>query len=233
MSIGPKQALYAEFAALAKALGSPHRLGLLEQVAQGECGVEALAARLGLSVANTSQHLQQMKRTGLVTTRRSGKSILYRLADDSILDLTSALSRVALRTISEVDAIRRAYFADRDALEPVSRDDLMHRMREGPVCVIDTRPADEYAAGHLTGAINIPLEDLQAHLGDLDPSVEIVAYCRGAWCVMSFEAVSLLRKHGFRARRLQDGYPEWRVAGLPTRAGQARPDGRSGPPLLP
>ncbi len=226
MSNGPKHALYAEFAALAKALGSPHRLGLLEQVAQGECGVEALAARAGLSVANTSQHLQQMKRTGLVTARRNGKSILYRLADDSILGLTAALSHVASRTMAEVDTIRREYFDDRDALEPVSRDDLMQRLRNGLVCVIDTRPADEFAAGHLTGAINIPPGEMEAHLEDLDPSIEIVAYCRGAWCVMSFEAVSTLRAHGFRARRLQDGYPEWRVAGLPTRstrAGQERP----------
>lgn len=227
MSNGPKQAIYAEFAALAKSLGSPHRLGLLEQVAQGECGVEALAARTGLSVANTSQHLQQMKRTGLVTARRNGKSILYRLSDDSILDLIAALSRVASRTMAEVDTIRREYFDDRDALEPVSRDDLLQRLRDGLVCVIDTRPADEFAAGHVSGAINISPEDLEAQLEDLDPAVEIIAYCRGAWCVMSFEAVATLRAHGFRARRLQDGYPEWRAAGLPTRspgAGQERPD---------
>lgn len=216
MSNGPKKALYAEFAALAKSLGSPNRLGLLEHLAQGECGVETLAGRVGLSVANTYHHLQQMKRTGLVKTRRDGKFILYRLADDSILDLTAALSRAACRTMAQVDSIRRAYFHDRDALQPVSRDELLQGLRDGLVNLIDTRPADEFATGHLTGAINIPLEELETRLEAPDPHIEIVAYCRGPWCVFSFEAVAILRSCGFRARRLDGGYPEWKAAGLPT-----------------
>ncbi|MET4735710.1 rhodanese-related sulfurtransferase/DNA-binding HxlR family transcriptional regulator [Thalassospira sp. MBR-102] len=214
MSIGPKQALYAEFASVARALGSPHRLEMLEHLAQGERGVEALADRVGLSIANASQHLQQLRRAGLVASRRKGKFVLYRLADDTVLGVIAALSGVAERNLAEVDRIRRAYFDDRDSMEPVSREELLHRTRDNLVTVLDVRPADEFEVGHIPGAINIPLSELEARLAELDPDHKIVAYCRGAWCVLSFEAVAALRARGFKVRRLEDGLPEWRAAGL-------------------
>jgi len=218
MSIAPKQALYGEFALVARALGSPHRLEMLEHLAQGERGVEALAERVGLTVANASQHLQHLRRAGLVMSRREGKFVLYRLADDSVLDLMAALSDVAESNLAEVDRIRRAYFDARDDMEPVSREELLARMRDGLVTVLDVRPADEFATGHLPGAVNVPLGELEQRLSDLDPEQEIVAYCRGPWCVLSFEAVAALRARGFKVRRLEDGWPEWRAAGLPREA---------------
>jgi ArsR family transcriptional regulator len=218
MSIGPKQALYAEFASVARALGSRHRLEMLEHLAQGERGVEALADRVGLSVANASQHLQQLRRAGLVASRRDGKFVLHRLADEAVLGLIAALSGIAERNLAEVDRIRRNYFDDRDSMEPVSRKQLLQRAHTDLVTVLDVRPPDEFAVGHLPGAINIPLSELEARLAELDPDHEIVAYCRGPWCVLSFEAVAALRARGFKIRRLEDGLPEWRAAGLPVEA---------------
>jgi ArsR family transcriptional regulator len=218
-SPNPKQALFAEFAALAKAIGHPHRLELLEQVAQGERNVETLAARVGLSVANASQHLQNMRRAGILTARRDGKYVLYGLADDAVLDLLSALRRIAERNVAEVERVVASYFRDRDNLEPVTRAELMRRLKAGTVTVLDVRPADEYALGHLPGALNLPLAKLKRHLRNLDRSREIVAYCRGPYCVLSYEAVAALRARGFKVRRLEDGYPEWRAAGLPVAAG--------------
>ena len=211
----PKQALLEQFALVAKTLSHPDRLELLEHLAQGERSVEALAQRAGLAMANASHHLQLLRRAGLVSTRREGKFIFYALADDSVLDLLAALRRVAETGLAEVDRILGDYFASRDSLEPVSRAELMERMRAGAVTVLDTRPADEYAAGHLPGALNIPPEALETRLAELDPGQEIVAYCRGPYCVLSFEAVAELRKRGFRVRRLEDGMPEWKAAGLP------------------
>lgn len=218
MSIGPKQALYAEFASVARALGSQHRLEMLEHLAQGERGVEALADRIGLSIANASQHLQHLRRAGLVASRRDGKFVLYRLTDDSVLGAIAALSGLAERNLAEVDRIRRTYFDDRDSMEPVSRKELLLRTRDDLVTVLDVRPADEFDVGHVPGAVNIPLNELEARLAELDPHHEIVAYCRGPWCVLSFEAVAALRARGFRVRRLEDGLPEWRAAGLPVEA---------------
>lgn len=215
MSTGPKQALYSEFASVARALGSQHRLDILEHLAQGERGVEALAERVGLSVANASQHLQQLRRAGLVTSRRNGKFVLYRLADDSVLGLMAALSGIAERNLAEVDRIRRTYFDERDSMEAVSREELLQRTRDDLVTVLDVRPPDEFAVGHLPGAVNIPMSDLEARLEELDRDQEIVAYCRGPWCVLAFEAVAALRARGFNVRRLEDGLPEWRAAGLP------------------
>jgi rhodanese-related sulfurtransferase len=215
MSIrNPKLALFAQFATVAKSLGHPHRLELLEQMAQGERTVEILADRTGLSIANTSQHLQQMRRAGLVTNRRDGKFVFYQLADDSVLSLLAALRTIAERNLAEVERIVRSYFEDRDSLEAVSRDDLLSRSRTGTVTILDVRPEDEFALGHLPGAVNIPLRALERRLSELDPSKEIVAYCRGRYCVLSYEAVAALRKRGFAARRLEDGLPEWRAAGL-------------------
>ena len=215
----PKQALFAEFAAVAKTLGHAHRLELLEQLAQGERSVEILAQKTGLSIANASQHLQQMRRAGLVSTRRDGKFVYYRLADDAVLDLLAALRGIAERNVAEVERIVRSYFDDRDSLEPVSREELAERLRAGTVTVLDVRPEDEFALGHLPGAVNIPLHALEARLSELNPSQEIVAYCRGRFCVLSYEAAALLRSRGFKARRLEDGLPEWRAAGLPVVAG--------------
>ena len=220
-TLGPKQALFAQFAAIAKTLGHAHRLELLEQLAQGERSVDVLADRTGLSTANASQHLQHMRRAGLVATRRQGKFVYYSLADEGILDVLAALRRIAERNVAEVERVVRSYFKKRDELEPVSRKELSKRLRAGEVTVLDVRPADEFALGHLPGAVNIPLRALKARLADLDPAQEIVAYCRGEYCVLSFEAVALLRARGFKVRRLQDGLPEWRAAGLPVVTGGA------------
>jgi rhodanese-related sulfurtransferase/DNA-binding transcriptional ArsR family regulator len=214
MPIGPKQAMFEAFASVARALGHPHRLEILEHLGQGERGVEALSERAGMSVANASQHLQQLKRAGLVASRRDGKFVLYRLADENVLGLLGSLRQVAERNLAEVDRIVRGYFARRDSMEPVSRAELLERTRQGLVTVLDVRPADEFASGHLPGAVNIPLSELEARLAELDPVQAIVAYCRGPYCVLSFEAVATLRTRGFTVRRLEDGYPEWRAAGL-------------------
>ncbi|GAB4360142.1 MAG: metalloregulator ArsR/SmtB family transcription factor [Kiloniellaceae bacterium] len=221
VSIGPKQALFAEFAAVARALGSPRRLELLEHLAQGERPVEALAERAGLSVANASQHLQQLKRAGLIAARREGKFIRYRLADDRVPALLRVLFDLGERNLAAVDRILRGYFAERDALDPVTREELLARTRDGRVTVLDVRPADEFAAGHLPGAVSLPLAELEDRMAELDPGQEIVAYCRGPYCVLAFEAVARLRAGGFRARRLEDGFPEWKAAGLPLEPGAA------------
>jgi rhodanese-related sulfurtransferase/DNA-binding transcriptional ArsR family regulator len=219
MSIsGPKQQLFAQFAAVAKAMAHAHRLELLEQLAQGERSVEVVADRTGLTIANASQHLQHMRRAGLVKTRREGTFIFYALADDGILDALKGLRRVAERSSAEVGRVVDSYFNKRDELEPVSRKQLIGRLRSGTVTVLDVRPPDEFALGHLPGAVNIPLRALKARLTELDPEREIVAYCRGEYCVLAFEAVALLRTRGFNVRRLQDGLPEWRAAGLPITA---------------
>src|SRR5438128_2195575 len=188
----PKSALFAQFAAVAKTLGHAHRLELLEQLAQGERSVEVLAQRTGLSIANASQHLQHMRRAGLVANRRHGKFVYYRLVDDAVLDLVSALRRIAERNVAEVERLVRTYFRNRDDLEPVTRKELLTRRRKRQVTVLDVRPEDEFALGHLPGALNIPLRELKARLAELNPEQEIVAYCRGHYCVLAYEAVAML-----------------------------------------
>jgi len=217
----PKLALFAQFAAVAKALGHPHRIALLEHLAQGARSVELLAQRAGLSVANASQHLQQMRRAGIVTARREGKFVFYALTGDAVLDLLSTLRRIAEQNIAEVERVIRSYFNDRDNLEAVTREELVERSRAGTVTILDVRPEDEFALGHVPRSLNIPLRDLEARIAELDPAQEIVAYCRGPYCVLSYEAVALLRARGFTIRRLEDGLPEWRAAGLPVAAGNA------------
>jgi ArsR family transcriptional regulator len=219
MSSNSKRAMYAEFAAVAKAIGHQHRLELLELVAQGERTVERLAECTGLSVANTSQHLQHLRRAGLVKARRQAKFVFYRLGDDAVLTMLSGIHKVAERNVAEVERILRSYFNARDNLEPVSRAELTKRIRQGLVTVLDVRPEDEFALGHLPGARNVPLNQLKRLVSKLDRNTEIVAYCRGPYCVLSFEAVAELRKLGFKARRLEDGLPEWRAAGLPIELG--------------
>lgn len=215
MSIGPKQALYAEFARIAKACAHAHRLELLEHVAQGPMSVEMLASRVGLSIANASQHLRQLRDAGLVTAARDGKFVRYALADDAVLALLAAVARVAEGRRAEVTRIVSGYFEQRDAMEAVSREELAARAGAGLVTVIDVRPREEYALGHINGALCVPFEELEARLAEFDPAQEIIAYCRGPWCVLSFEAVARLREFGFTARRLEGGYPEWRAAGRP------------------
>src|SRR4051794_4954116 len=194
----PKRGLFAQFAAVAKALAHAHRLELLEQVAQGERSVDVLAQRTGLSIANASQHLQQLRQAGIMTAERRGKFVYYRLVDDAVLDLVGALHRIAERNLVQVERLLRSYFYDRDSLEPVSRGELLERSRNGLVTILDVRPSDEFSLGHLPNAVNIPLRALDSRLTELDPDQEIVAYCRGPYCVLSFEAVAALRARGFR-----------------------------------
>lgn len=218
-STGAKQAILASLAEVAQALGHPHRLELLEHVAQGMRSVEELSARANLSFANTSRHLQILRRARLVDTERRGKHVLYRLAGDAeVIELVRALGRVGERNVAEVSRVMMDYFHARDALQAVSRKELISRLRDGLVTVLDVRPEDEFALGHLPGALNIPLGKLDRRLGELPVDREIVAYCRGPYCVLSFEAVAALRARGYLVRRLEDGYPEWKAAGLPIEA---------------
>lgn len=211
----PKHQLYEQFAQLAKALSHVHKLELLELLAQRERSVEALAKVAGLTVANTSRHLQQLRRAGLIASRKEGLYVFYRLAADDVIDLLRSLRRTGQRHISEVNDVVVGYFNDRDSLEAVSRKELLQRSKEGLVTVLDVRPSEEYAVGHIPGALNVPLNEIERHLANLPKEQEVIAYCRGEYCVFAFEAVAALRKKGFTARRLEEGYPEWKAAGLP------------------
>jgi len=215
VSISPKTALLEEYALVARALSAPARLSLLEQLAQGERGVEALAEKTGLTIANCSQHLQQLRRAALVTSRRDGKAVIYRLTDARTLALMDLLRVVAERNLAQVERILRGLSGGEDAPEPVSREDLAARIAEGSVTVLDVRPADEFAAGHIPGALNTTLAEIERIVPTLDPAAEIVAYCRGPYCVYAHQAVAALRKHGLNARRLEGGLPEWREDGRP------------------
>jgi rhodanese-related sulfurtransferase/predicted transcriptional regulator len=215
MSSDPKARLYEQLARVGTALASAGRLQLLEMLAQGERSVDALAAMTGLSVANCSKHLQALRHAGLVTARKAGLRVFYAIAGDDVVALYSALQRVAENRVAEVERLVRTWLAHRDELEPVAPAELIDRAKKGLVTVLDVRPAEEYAAGHLPGAINIPIDQLERRLAKLPRRKEIVAYCRGPYCLMSFEAVATLRKRGLKARRLENGFPEWRAAGLP------------------
>ncbi len=210
-----KHDLFSQFARVAKAMGNGYRLELLEFLAQGERSVDALAQVSGLTVANTSQHLQQLRQAGLVHNRKEGHKVYYRLSGPDVSALLGSLREVAERRLADVDRLVYDYLKVKDSLEPVPAAQLLERARDGLVTVLDVRPPEEYAAGHLPGAINIPLEELEKHLDELDPAQEIVAYCRGPHCVLAFDAVSRLRKKGVKARRLNGGLPEWRLDGLP------------------
>lgn len=215
----PKQALFEQLAVVARALSSAARLELLDFLAQGERSVEELAQVAGLSVANTSKHLQQLKAAGLVLGQRNGKHVRYRLADDRVLDAIRDLRVLAEAHLAQVSELVESYLGRRDALEPVPATELLERARHGLVTVVDVRPPEEYTQGHIAGALNIPLDQLKRSLKELPRDREIVAYCRGPWCVLSFEAVARLRQAGIQARRLEDGLPEWRRAGFPVESG--------------
>ena len=208
----------AALAEVAKALAHEHRVELIEQLAQGPRSVEALAERVGLSLANASQHLQQLRRAGLVSTQRDGKRVVYRLADEvetDIVSLLGALRHVAEHALASMERIVATYFRARDELEPVAIEQLLARVRGGDVVILDVRPEDEYGLGHLPGALNIPLRQLEQRLSELPRKRDIIAYCRGPYCVLSFEAVAALRARGFKVRRFEAGFPEWKAAGLP------------------
>jgi rhodanese-related sulfurtransferase/DNA-binding transcriptional ArsR family regulator len=213
-----KDHLYGQYARIGKALASPHRLELLELLAQSERTVESLADELQLSMANTSQHLQTLRAAGLVDTRREGLFIHYRLADDSVVRLSGTLRTVAERRLADLERLVRQEFKQRAHGTPVSLPELLERLRRDDVIVLDTRPAHEYRAGHIPGALSVPVDELQERLRRLPKRREYVAYCRGPYCVYADRAVEILEASGRRARRLTEGFPEWKAAGFPVEA---------------
>ena len=210
-----KHDLFAQFARVGKALSNGNRLEILEFLAQSERSVEELSSVAGLTIGNTSQHLQQLRQAGLVVSRKEGLKVFYRLSGDDVVDMLNALRAVAERHLAEVERLINSYLSVKDDLEPIPREELLRRVRDGLVTVIDVRPPQEYAAGHVPGAVNVPLDTLENELKDLNTDQEIVAYCRGPHCVLAYDAVEQLRKRGLKARRLEDGFPEWKLAGLP------------------
>jgi rhodanese-related sulfurtransferase/DNA-binding HxlR family transcriptional regulator len=213
--VNPSLAIFEQFAAVARALGHPYRLMVLQLLGQGETAVEVLAERAGMNVANTSQHLQRLRRAGLVVSRKERQKVVYRLADEAVLGLVAALRQLAERNLAEARELIQSYFRARDSLEPLSRTELLRRIKHRQVTVLDVRSVEEFASGHLPGAVNIPLKELRRRFKELQPSQKVVAYCRGPYCIFSYEAVAELRKHGYQALRLEDGYPEWKAAGFP------------------
>ncbi len=213
---GFKTELFEQFARIGKALSSGNRLEMLEFLAQGERNVEALAQVCRLTVANTSRHLQLLRQAGLVSARKQGQQVYYCLNSDDVVEILDILRRVAERHLTEVDHLVRLYLTVKDALEPIPARELLQRVQKGLVTVLDVRPVEEYSAGHVAGAINIPLERLKEHLAHLPTEREVIAYCRGPHCILAYDAVAELRKQGLQARRLEFGYPEWKLAGLPT-----------------
>lgn len=216
-----KDALFDAFGEVAKALANGRRAELIDVLAQGERHVDELATEIGQSVANTSFHLRVLANCGLVTTRRDGTRIYYRLASSRVAELWTALRDVTAAHHEQLDDLAAAYLGDRTRLQQVGRDELAERIAAGEVVVVDVRPTAEYAAGHIAGARSIPIDVLAAHLRTLPADVEVVAYCRGPYCVYADEAVRILRRRRRRARRLEDGFPEWRRAGLPVEVGAA------------
>ena len=216
MSTGDfKQDVHAQLARVGQALSNGNRLELLEFVAQGPRSVDELAAMTRLSVANASKHLQELRRAGLVRARKEGLRVFYELAGADVVVLIAALGHVAETRLAEMEHLVRTYITARDDLEPIPAAELLKRSKQGLVTVLDVRPAKEFAAGHLPGAINVPVEDLTKHLRQFPKGREVIAYCRGPYCLLSVDAVGLLRTKGFKARRLEDGFPEWKASGLP------------------
>jgi rhodanese-related sulfurtransferase/DNA-binding MarR family transcriptional regulator len=210
-----KDRLFGQFARIGKALSSPRRLEIVDLLAQGERTVEEIAKETSMSVASASQHLQTLKAARMVETRREGIYMHYRLADEDVFRTWQAVRALAESRLSEVDGVVEAHLVDRDALEAVDSSDLLERLRDGSVVVLDVRPEEEYRAGHIPGALSVPVDMLEAALKTLPRDREVVAYCRGPYCVFSDEAVVFLRARGYRARRLRQGLPDWRAAGMP------------------
>jgi rhodanese-related sulfurtransferase/predicted transcriptional regulator len=216
---GAKDALYEGFAEVAKAMSSGRRAELVDVLAQGERSVDDLAAEIDQSVANTSHHLRAMARAGLVTTRRDGTRIYYALASERVAELWSAIRDVATEHVAGVERLAAAYLGERDGVDVIGRDELAARLKRGEVQVLDVRPTPEFVAGHIRGARSVPIAELRRQLRALPAEAEVIAYCRGPYCVYADEAVEELQRQGFRARRLEDGFPEWKRAGLPVAAG--------------
>ena len=214
-----KDRLYGQLARLGKALSSPHRLEMLELLAQGERTVDSLATEIGLSLANASQHLQALRQAALVESRKDGLFAYYRLADPDVFELSKVIRSVAERRLAELDRLVHDHFGNRAGAEPVPMDELLKRARSRQVVILDTRPANEYIAGHIPGALSVPVEDLQRRLKELTKGKDYVAYCRGPYCIYADRAVEILRATGRRARRLVGGFPEWRSAGFPVSHG--------------
>jgi DNA-binding transcriptional ArsR family regulator len=215
----PKRQIFTHFARIAKAMASPNRLELLEALAQGERSVEKLAQATGMPLANVSHHLQVLREGGLVRSRKEGVQVIYRLSDDEIPQMFGCLRRVGERHLAEVELIVREHFANDEGLRPVNHRELATMLKSGEALVIDVRPPEEYEAGHITGAVNIPLNILSRRLTALPRGKEVVAYCRGPYCMLAFEAVKRLRGRGYRARRLEEGFPEWKAEGRPVAGG--------------
>jgi rhodanese-related sulfurtransferase len=217
-----KEALFDAFAGVAKALGSGRRAEIVDLLAQSPRSVEEISAEIDQSVANTSHHLHALARGGVVRSSKEGTRVIYRLAGPGVVSLWRSLREVAAEHVGEVDGLARAYLGDPQGLEQVRRAELARRIRRGDVVVLDVRPAPEYEAGHIAGARSIPIAELGRRLKEIPKSRQVVAYCRGRYCVFADDAVRVLRRKGYRARRLEDGFPEWRDEGLPVSAGDAR-----------
>jgi len=214
-----KTKLFDGFGAVAKALASGRRMEILDVLAQGPRSVEELASEIHQSVANTSHHLRTLARGGLLESDRVGTRIVYRVASPKVTELWRALRDVASEQVAEIDRLARGYLGERDGLEPVAREELLRRLRRKDVVVLDVRPTPEYRTGHISGARSMPVHELSRRLKEIPRDGDVVAYCRGPYCVFADDAVRFLRKKGFRAARLEDGFPEWRDAGLPTTTG--------------
>jgi rhodanese-related sulfurtransferase len=215
-----KNSIYDQFARIAKGLASPRRLELLDLLCQGPRTVETLAREAGQSIANTSQHLQVMRAARLVAAEKEGQYVTYSLADNEVCDFFQSLRHLAESRLAEVERVTRDFLQERGQMEPVDRVALTERVRTGAVTVLDVRPPEEYRAGHIPGAISVPLSELKHRLAELPRDREIVAYCRGPYCVLAVEAVDMLRAHGFKALRLEDGVPDWRARGLTVAVGE-------------
>lgn len=214
-----KDSLYLQFARIGKALANPHRIELLELLAQGERTVDSLADETGLSLANTSQHLQALRQAALVDSRKQGLFVYYRLGDPVVFELCAAIRAVAERRLADLERLVREQFANRSDAELVPMAELIRRARSEDVIVLDTRPANEYAAGHIAGAVSVPIDELQRRLRSLPKSKQYVAYCRGPYCVYADRAVEILKAKGRKAQRLLEGFPEWKAAGFPVETG--------------
>ncbi len=217
-----KDPLYAQFARIGHALGSPRRIELLDLLAQGEKSVEVLAEQCAMTVKNASAHLRVLRHARLVETRRQGTFVHYRLAGDDVVELLRSLQAVARQRLAEVEQVMNLYLTKRDQLQPVTRQELRRLVRDDLVTVIDARPREEYEAGHIPGALSVPVAELKRRLAEIPKDREVIAYCRGPYCVYSLEAVTLLREHGYRARRSDEGLPDWRAKGLSVESGASR-----------